>query len=418
MAGPPRIDAPDLATRLASGDVVVLDLRPLHEFNGWRSDGAARGGHVPGAVPLPNGWLDVLDDDALAAKLAAAGCDDPAEIVLYGNCGPFLERHGAELGSRVAWLDWREWSENGALPVAKLAHHERLVHPRWLERLLVGGDPEAAPRARHLLVHAGCDAHDAYAACHLPGAVYLDTGALEAPPEWNRRPADELAVALAQHGIADDTTVIVYGCDGEGDHYGGLAAARVALILSYAGVEDVRLLDGGYEAWAAAGLAVEAGVVDVVPVPDFGSAIPARAELIVDRDEALLILRAGATGALVSVRSREEHEGGASGYAFIERAGHIPGDVWFESGSGPRRSERLRSPDGTMRPYTEIAAAWDELGLDPGMRVAFYCGTGWRASEAWFAARLMGWERAAVYDGGWLEWSGDPGDPGVGASGF
>lgn len=47
-------------------------------------------------------------------------------------------------------------------------------------------------------------------------------------------------------------------------------------------------------------------------------------------------------------------------------------------------------------------------GITPDKRVAFYCGTGWRASETWFYAYLMDWPRIAVYDGGWFEWSKDP----------
>ena len=47
-------------------------------------------------------------------------------------------------------------------------------------------------------------------------------------------------------------------------------------------------------------------------------------------------------------------------------------------------------------------------GITRVKRVAFYCGTGWRASETWFYAHLMGWEDIAVYDGGWYEWSSDP----------
>ena len=46
--------------------------------------------------------------------------------------------------------------------------------------------------------------------------------------------------------------------------------------------------------------------------------------------------------------------------------------------------------------------------ITPDKWVAFYCGTGWRASETWFYAYLQGWERIAVYDGGWFEWSQDP----------
>ncbi|TAE33766.1 MAG: hypothetical protein EAZ92_00355, partial [Candidatus Kapaibacterium sp.] len=44
-------------------------------------------------------------------------------------------------------------------------------------------------------------------------------------------------------------------------------------------------------------------------------------------------------------------------------------------------------------------------GIHPDLHLAFYCGTGWRASLAFFFAWLMGWERIAVFDGGWLEWS-------------
>ena len=52
-------------------------------------------------------------------------------------------------------------------------------------------------------------------------------------------------------------------------------------------------------------------------------------------------------------------------------------------------------------------------GIRPDRQTIFYCGTGWRASLAFFYAWLMGWERIAVYDGGWLEWSSDPANPTV-----
>ena len=59
-------------------------------------------------------------------------------------------------------------------------------------------------------------------------------------------------------------------------------------------------------------------------------------------------------------------------------------------------------------PEEELAANWDEVGITPDKWLAFYCGTGWRASETWFCAYLMGWQTVAVYDGGWWEWSQDP----------
>jgi thiosulfate/3-mercaptopyruvate sulfurtransferase len=67
--------------------------------------------------------------------------------------------------------------------------------------------------------------------------------------------------------------------------------------------------------------------------------------------------------------------------------------------------------DNTMRSYPVIASRWRDTGITPDTRVIFYCGTGWRASQAFFCAYLMGWTDISVYDGGWLEWSLDESNP-------
>jgi thiosulfate/3-mercaptopyruvate sulfurtransferase len=73
--------------------------------------------------------------------------------------------------------------------------------------------------------------------------------------------------------------------------------------------------------------------------------------------------------------------------------------------------DHFRNVDNTMRSYHEIEANWRAWGITADKRVAFYCGTGWRASEAFFCAHLMGWEKISVYDGGWYEWSSDAANP-------
>jgi len=65
----------------------------------------------------------------------------------------------------------------------------------------------------------------------------------------------------------------------------------------------------------------------------------------------------------------------------------------------------------TTREYHEVEEIWKEAGVVPEKHNAFYCGTGWRGSEAWLNAWLMGWPRVSVFDGGWFEWSNDPQNP-------
>ena len=73
--------------------------------------------------------------------------------------------------------------------------------------------------------------------------------------------------------------------------------------------------------------------------------------------------------------------------------------------------ENYRNLDHTTREYNEIEEIWREVGVIPEKHNAFYCGTGWRGSEAWLNAWLMGWPRVSVFDGGWFEWSNDPANP-------
>jgi thiosulfate/3-mercaptopyruvate sulfurtransferase len=64
-------------------------------------------------------------------------------------------------------------------------------------------------------------------------------------------------------------------------------------------------------------------------------------------------------------------------------------------------------PDGTMKPARDIERQWQAAGITRERQVAFYCGTGWRASMAFIYAYAMGWPRISVYDGGWCEWNAE-----------
>jgi thiosulfate/3-mercaptopyruvate sulfurtransferase len=414
----------ELVQRLGEPGLALVDARPMAAYNGWPAPGAERGGHLPGAVAFSQAWLALLEPGALGPLLAAKGVTPEKTVVVYGERAgegaPLAEAMAAAGYPRVlAYADGAAgWAADARRPLERLARYEKLVPPAWLQAVLAGERPPHAPRGRLALFHVNFGVPEEYADGHIPSAVYLDTNALEAPETWNRRAPAELEAALLALGVTCDTTVVVYGRDTVGQanakwpgrHAGQIAATRAAAILMYAGVEDVRLLDGGYDTWIAAGGAVEMAPREPTPAAAFGTPIPSRPEYMVDLDEAKALL-AQPDSRLVAVRTWAEHIGEVSGYNYIGPRGRIAGSVWGNCGSDAYHMQHYRNVDNTMRAYPEIEANWQTTDIGREHRVAFYCGTGWRASETFFYAYLMGWERVAVYDGGWFEWSSDPTNP-------
>ncbi len=416
------ISAAELRRRLDDPDLTIVDVRSSPAYNGWRPGGEARGGHIPGAVSFPRAWLSSVDDVEVERLFESKNIVPSREVVLYGDDAEDVLAVRTRLtdlghaGVRTYDHGWAEWAADETLPVERLPNHDKLVHTEWLRQVLEGGRPEAAPTGPFLLFHVNFGVPEEYEEGHIPGALYLDTNRLESPDDWNRRSPEELEQALCSLGVTRDTTVVLYGRDTEGHanekwpgrRAGQIAASRAAMILRYSGVDDVRLLDGGYDWWVRAGNPLETIIREPAPVSSFGVQIPLRPEIIVDIDEAKQILADRQSAALVSVRTWNEHIGKVSGYNYIDPAGRIAGDLWGNCGSDAYHMQHYRNVDNTMRAYPEIASNWEEAGITADKRVAFYCGTGWRASETWFYAYLMGWQQAAVYDGGWFEWSKDP----------
>jgi 3-mercaptopyruvate sulfurtransferase SseA len=418
----PTVTPEELRERLGDPTLTIVDVRSLAAYNGWRLATEARGGHVSGATAFPIEWLRTVDEPEIALLLARKGISSGQDIVVYGDGADDAEAFVAKLeslailGARVLDGGFAAWSADPSAPIERLANYDKLITIDWLRAVLGGERPEAAPEGKFLLFHVNFGVPEEYEEAHIPGALYLDTNVLEDPADWNRRSPVVLDAAIRALGITKDTTVVVYGRDTEGQanekwpgrRAGQIAATRALMILRYAGVDDVRLLDGGYDWWVRAGNPVETTIRKPSPVADFGAAIPVRPEVIVDIDEAKQILSDPESAALVSVRTWREHIGAVSGYNYIGPAGRIKGDVWGNCGSDAYHMQHYRNVDNTMRTYPEITANWAEAGITADKWVAFYCGTGWRASETWFYAYLQGWPRIAVYDGGWFEWSQDP----------
>jgi 3-mercaptopyruvate sulfurtransferase SseA len=416
------ITTDELRALLGTPGTVIVDTRPIAAYNGWRLRGEARGGHIQGAVSFPVEWLERVESAEVDKLLAEKGIGSATTVIVYGDTatdGVALRTRLEALGHgdvRLYEDGFATWAADASLPVDRLPNYDKLVHTEWLRELIDGRRPEAYENTGYLLFHVNFGVPEEYAEGHLPGALFLDTNWLENPVDWNRRSPADLDASLRALGITHDTTVVLYGRDTEGGanekwpgrRAGQIAATRAALILRYAGVTDVRLLDGGYDWWVRAGYPLDLTPRFPKSVEEFGVSIPQRPDFIVDLPEAREIIADPDHAALVSVRSWKEHIGKVSGYNYIVPAGRISGDVWGNCGTDAYHMQHYRSVDNTMRAYPEIAANWADAGITHDKHVAYYCGTGWRASETWFYAYLMGWQRVAVYDGGWLEWSSDP----------
>ncbi|WP_426111428.1 sulfurtransferase [Massilia sp. PWRC2] len=287
-----------------------------------------------------------------------------------------------------------------------LPRWRQLVTPAWLASLLAGQPCAAAPAGRWCLLEVGNGTLAQFEAGHIEGARYLDTARLERPPTWNCCDDAALLQLLLEYGIGHDVTVLLYGRN-------MLAAARAAHLLLYAGVHDVRLVDGGLAAWRLAGLALLRGSAPATaaPLAQFGGVFPGRPELMLDMVQVRAMQQAD--GVLVSIRTWSEFIGETSGYSYISARGEIPAALWGRAGDDGDVDSMSQFHDGLgrMKPAADIARMWRAGGILPEQQLVFYCGTGWRASLAWFYAWLMGWQHIAVYDGGWCEWSRDSANP-------
>ena len=227
---------------------------------------------------------------------------------------------------------------------------------------------------------------------HLPGAVFVDLESELADPPTaadGRHPLpslQRLQACARRWGIRNGDAVVAY------DATGGLAAARGWWLLRWGGLTDVRLLDGGLDAWVAAGGELETG--DVVPEPGnvtlTGDGMP-----VLSIDEAGLLPSSG--GVLLDGRAGERYRGEVE--PIDPRAGHVPGAV-----SAPTTANL--GPDGRFLTAAELRERFAALGADTGTTVGVYCGSGVTAAHEVAALAHAGIE-AALWPGSWSQWSND-----------
>lgn len=416
-----EISTSELIKLIDDKNTKIIDVRPVDAYNGWKLQDEKRGGHIKGAKSLPLKWIQYMDWIEI---VNSKQIQKENHLVIYSYhkedsekvANTFVKAGYTKISLYNNFLS--EWIENDDLPIEKLDRYKNLVSAEWVNTLISGNKPPKYDNDKFVICHSHYRNRDAYLTGHIPGAIDMDTLALEAPETWNRRSPEELKKALEEHGITADTTVVLYGkfmYPDNADNFPGSAAGHIgairnAFIMMYAGVKDVRILNGGFQSWEDAGFEIHTDDIPKIPVDYFGVTIPAKPELAVDVPEAKEMIKADDAD-IVSVRSWPEYIGEVSGYNYIEKKGRIPGAVFGNCGSDAYHMENYRNLDHTIREANEVIEIWKEVGITPDKHLAFYCGTGWRGSEAFINAWLMGWPRVSVFDGGWFEWSNDPNNP-------
>ncbi|MGZ0246256.1 MAG: sulfurtransferase [Alphaproteobacteria bacterium] len=225
----------------------------------------------------------------------------------------------------------------------------------------------------------------------IPGAIAASLAADISGPATKpggRRPLPDPALlqeSLRLWGIDADSLVVVY------DNASGSQAGRAWWTLRWAGHTNTRLLDGGLDAWTAAGHQTADQPIHPAGSGDF-TVIPGNMPVI-DADEAAGIAR---NGALLDARGKTAYEGDPDKPA----SGHIPGAICAGA-------KDALGNDGCFKPTEDLNALYAGHGANGSQPVGVYCGSGNAASFELAGMYAAGLE-APLYVGSWSAWSADP----------
>ena len=226
-----------------------------------------------------------------------------------------------------------------------------------------------------------------YARGHIPGAGHFDLFGLslvDTAESPLRAFMSMIHHVLELRGVSEKKDVIFY------EENSGMRAARGVWFLEYFGHPNARMLDGGFQAWKAAGAPVTTDTAAPKAAPFKTSE---RREVLATAGDVLRSLNKNAV-AILDTRSAGEYFGTQIRAA---RGGAIPGAVHIEWTDNLDASGKFKS-------NADLKAMYEKVGITPEKEVISYCQGGYRAAHSYVALRLLGFPRVRNYIGSWKEW--------------
>ncbi len=290
--------------------------------------------------------------------------------------------------------------------------HTTLISAQELKALQTGGAKLMVFDCSFDLMNPAAG-EEQYRKAHIPGAVYanLDTALSDKgviDPDGKHRPhpdaasggrhplpsREKFAMWLSSVGFTNDMQAVVY--DRNGANYCG----RLWWMLKWAGHDAVAVLDGGLQAWEAAGGEVT-GRAEPSHFQSNFKLHPELLKLASTRDVHGRLSQGEQT--IIDARAAPRFRGEVEPLDPV--AGHIPGAL-------NRPFNQNIGPDGKFRPAAELRAEFDQLldGRDPAS-VVHHCGSGVSAVPNLIAMQLAGLGPSTLYAGSWSEWCSDPKRP-------
>ena len=238
----------------------------------------------------------------------------------------------------------------------------------------------------------------AYAQSHIPGARFAHLDRDLAAPLTGRNGRHPLpdpkvfAQWLSRMGVSNDKQVIGY------DNAGGVYASRLWWMLRWMGHKNVAVLDGGWQAWLAAGHPVTAEV----PTPRPAKFTVGVQEIPVDANYVLDHLHSPAM-LLIDARANDRFHG--KNETIDPVGGHIPGAMNRFFKDNLTSQGLFKSPQQLHDEFRSL------LDIATPEKIVSQCGSGVTACHNLLAMEIAGLRGGRLYPGSWSEWIADPARP-------